>query len=350
MPPSPSTLFSFLFILISTASAATIAIPLSPYTTSSSAAPPPLHEILSHLASTSLSRALKLKHSSPPPPPPPPSPSSLVTTPLFPRSYGGYSISLSFGTPPQTTKFVMDTGSTLVWFPCTSRYICSRCNFLGAKRFSYCLVSHRFDETSVSSDLVLDLDSKKTNKKKTKNPDSSNSAFQTYYYLMLRQILVQGKRVKVPYKYLEPSKSDGNGGTIVDSGTTFSYMEGPVYEAVAAAIVNGMMSNNYTVAKDVQDLTGLRPCFDVSTQDTLTVPQLSFKFKGGAEMELPVTNYFVLVTEKVICFTIVSDSVIGKGAGGGGPSIILGNYQQRDYNVEYDLENERFGFKKQKCA
>ncbi|CAN0847421.1 Aspartic proteinase nepenthesin-2 [Linum grandiflorum] len=368
----------------------------------------------------------------------------------------------------------MDTGSTLVWFPCTSRYICSRCNFrnvnpanittfipkksstakligckspkcqwiygpgvaktcsrcdsggpnctqtcppyslqygsgattglllsetldlsadktvpdflvgcsvlsirqpegiagfgrgldslpyqVGAKRFSYCLVSHRFDETSVSSDLVLDLDSKKTNKKKTagltytpfqKNPDSSNSAFQTYYYLMLRQILVQGKRVKVPYKYLEPSKSDGNGGTIVDSGTTFSYMEGPVYEAVAAAIVNGMMSNNYTVAKDVQDLTGLRPCFDVSTQDTLTVPQLSFKFKGGAEMELPVTNYFVLVTEKVICFTIVSDSVIGKGAGGGGPSIILGNYQQRDYNVEYDLENERFGFKKQKCA
>ncbi|CAN1277608.1 Aspartyl protease family protein 2 [Linum perenne] len=342
-----STLFlvSIFSISILTASAATISIPLSSFSSSSAAAAPPLHEILSHLASTSLSRALRLKQQSPPPSSDSSSSSSLVTTPLFPRSYGGYSISLSFGTPPQTTKFVMDTGSTLVWFPCTSRYLCSRCNFVGAKRFSYCLVSHRFDETSVSSDLVLDLDSNSNSKKK--NPDSSNSAFQTYYYLMLRQILVGGKRVKVPYQYLSPSKSDGNGGTIVDSGTTFSYMEGPIYEAVTAAIVKEM--SNYTVAKDVQDLTGLRPCFDVSRQDKLTVPQLSFKFKGGAEMQLPVTNYFVLVGDGVICFTVVSDSVVGKGARGG-PSIILGNYQQRDYNIEYDLENERFGFKKQKCA
>ncbi|CAN1133965.1 Aspartic proteinase nepenthesin-2 [Linum perenne] len=472
-----STLFlvSIFSISILTASAATISIPLSSFSSSSAAAAPPLHEILSHLASTSLSRALRLKQQSPPPSSDSSSSSSLVTTPLFPRSYGGYSISLSFGTPPQTTKFVMDTGSTLVWFPCTSRYLCSRCNFrnvdstnittfipkksstakivgckskkcewiygpdvaktcsgcdsakstpnctqtcppysiqygsgattglllsetldlsrekkvpdflvgcsvlsirqpegiagfgrgldslpsqVGAKRFSYCLVSHRFDETSVSSDLVLDLDSNSNSKKMKrtvgmsytsfqKNPDSSNSAFQTYYYLMLRQILVGGKRVKVPYQYLSPSKSDGNGGTIVDSGTTFSYMEGPIYEAVTAAIVKEM--SNYTVAKDVQDLTGLRPCFDVSRQDKLTVPQLSFKFKGGAEMQLPVTNYFVLVGDGVICFTVVSDSVVGKGARGG-PSIILGNYQQRDYNIEYDLENERFGFKKQKCA
>jgi hypothetical protein len=28
----------------------------------------------------------------------------------------------------------------------------------------------------------------------------------------------------------------------------------------------------------------------------------------------------------------------------------LGNYQQRNFYVEFDLENEKFGFKQQSCA
>ncbi|KAL0890295.1 hypothetical protein Bca101_014278 [Brassica carinata] len=57
--------------------------------------------------------------------------SAAVKSPLTPKSYGGYSVSLSFGTPSQTIPFVFDTGSSLVWFPCTSRYLCSGCNFPG---------------------------------------------------------------------------------------------------------------------------------------------------------------------------------------------------------------------------
>ncbi|KAI3707934.1 hypothetical protein L2E82_36873 [Cichorium intybus] len=37
--------------------------------------------------------------------------SSTSKIPLFPRSYGAYSVSLSFGSPPQKLSFVMDTGS-----------------------------------------------------------------------------------------------------------------------------------------------------------------------------------------------------------------------------------------------
>ncbi|CAI0391160.1 unnamed protein product [Linum tenue] len=340
-PPPPYPLILSLLLLISTAAVTAITIPISP---SSAPASTDLHQILAHLASASVSRALRLKstHNLP-----------QVKTPLFPRSYGGYSISLSFGTPPQSTSFVMDTGSSLVWFPCTSRYLCSRCNFPNAKKFSYCLVSHSFDDAPVSSDLVLDLDSgsgKKTAEVSytpfRKNPVTSNSALQTYYYVNLRQIVVEGKHVKVPSEYLEPG-SDGNGGTIVDSGTTFTYMERPVFEAVVKEI--GKRMANFTVATEIQDLTGLRPCYNVSGQDTVSVPELSFKFKGGAEMKLPVTNYFVLAGDGAICFTIVSDNVVGTGLRGG-PAIILGNYQQRDYYIEYDLEKERFGFKRQVCA
>ncbi|CAN0879385.1 Aspartic proteinase nepenthesin-2 [Linum grandiflorum] len=459
--------FSTVFLL----STAAITIPLSPSTASSATSSASLHQILSHLASTSLARALHLKSISTT------TSSSIYTaslaavkSPLFPRSYGGYSISLSFGTPPQTTKFVMDTGSSLVWFPCTPRYSCSRCNFpnvnpsniptflpknsataavlpcsdpkcklfygndvvsqcsasrtnlncppyliqygsgstsgvlltetldfpnktvpdflvgcsidsssmpegiagfgrgndslpsqIGAKRFSHCMVSHGFDDSPVSTDLVLDLDSRR--KKKTpavsytpfeKILNSSNSAFETYYYVPLRQILVEGKRVKVPYSYLDPNSrsSAGNGGTIVDSGTTFTYMERPVYDAVVKEIKTRM--SNYTEAKTIQDLTGLGPCFNVSgggdgSGNNVAVPELSFKFKGGAEMKLPATNYFVLADDGVVCLTIVSDDVVADG-GHVGPAIIVGNYQQRDYYVEYDLEAERFGFKPQICA
>ncbi|KAJ6361906.1 hypothetical protein OIU78_002332 [Salix suchowensis] len=402
---------------------ATITIPLSaPSSTKLNISSKNPWGAVYHLASLSLSRAHHIKS--------PKTNLSLIKTPLFPRSYGGYSISLSFGTPPQTTKLVMDTGSSLVWFPCTSRYLCSKCDFpnieaagiptfmpklssssnligcknkkcswlfgpkiqsrcqecdpttqnctqacppyvlqygsgstaglllsetldfpdkktipgflvgcslfsirqpegiagfgrspeslpsqLGLKKFSYCLVSHAFDDSPASSDLVLDTGSGDTH-------------------------------VKLPYKFLVPG-SDGNGGTIVDSGTTFTFMEKPVYELVAQEFEKQM--THYTVATEVQNHTGLRPCFNISGEKSVSAPELIFQFKGGAKMALPTANYFSFVDSGVICLTIVSDSVVGSGFGGG-PAIILGNYQQRNFHVEFDLENERFGFKQQNCV
>ena len=76
---------------------------------------------LNSLAFAFVTKAHHLKH--------PKSKSPLAKTKVFPHSYGGYSISLSFGTPPQTIPFLLNTGINLVWFPCTSRYICTNCNF-----------------------------------------------------------------------------------------------------------------------------------------------------------------------------------------------------------------------------
>ncbi|KAJ6778508.1 hypothetical protein OIU74_002323 [Salix koriyanagi] len=159
---------------------------------------------------------------------------------------------------------------------------------LGLKKFSYCLVSHAFDDTPTSSDLVMHTG----------------------------------------------SGSDGNGGTIVDSGTTFTFMEKPVYEMVAKEFEKQMA--HYTVATEIQNLTGLRPCFNISGVKSVSVPDLIFQFKGGAKMELPLSNYFSFVDSRVICLTIVSDSVFGPGIGAG-PAIILGNYQQRNFYVEFDF-------------
>uniref|UniRef100_A0A2P2Q5H4 Pepsin A n=1 Tax=Rhizophora mucronata TaxID=61149 RepID=A0A2P2Q5H4_RHIMU len=450
--------FLSLFSLFLFASPTTITIPL--YTSIKHPSSDPL-QILNDLASLSISRARDHKS--------PKSNFSAVDIPLYSRSYGGYSIPLSFGTPPQNVRFVMDTGSSLVWFPCTPRYTCSGCNFLnvdptkiptfiprrsssakligcknpkcqwifgpdvqsacrdcdsnvqnctktcppyavqyglgsttglllsetldfsnqttvpdflvgcsilsnrqpegiagfgrsresipsqlGAKKFSYCLQSRRYDETSASSDLVLYTSSDSGHAKTKgvaytrfmKNPNVSNTALQSHYYVLLRRIIVGSKHVRVPYSFLVPG-ADGDGGTIVDSGTTFTFMERPIFEPVAQEFEKQMA--NYTLATDVQNRTGLRPCFNISGHEFASVPELIFAFKGGAKMELPLTNYFAIAGDGVVCLTIVTNNLAGPGAVSG-PAIILGNFQQQNFYIEYDVQNNRFGFKQQRCA
>ncbi|GAB4856295.1 hypothetical protein Ancab_014223 [Ancistrocladus abbreviatus] len=101
--------------------AGVVTITLSPFPTYPSK---DLWEITTHIAKSTLARAHHLKHSKSTS-----YPQSLHQTPLHPRSYGGYSLSLNFGTPPQSIPAVMDTGSSLIWVPCTSRYVCTNCTF-----------------------------------------------------------------------------------------------------------------------------------------------------------------------------------------------------------------------------
>lgn len=451
---------------IASATAATITVPLSAFTKSHTSSDP--YQILKSLTSSSLSRAHHLKTRTKSENQTIYDSKSLVKSPLFAHSYGGYSIALSFGTPPQKIPFIFDTGSSLVWFPCTSRYRCFDCAFpnvdptkiptfipklsssskiigcenpkctwlfgpnvksqcqncdpkkqtctkscppyllqyglgatagrllseslvfpgktvadffvgcsiisnrqpagiagfgrgaeslpsqMGLHKFSYCLLSRQFDETPVSSNLVLDTGSG-TGATKTpgvsytpfrKNPVAGNAAFKEYYYLTLRKITVGNKHVKIPCRYLVPG-SDGNGGTIVDSGSTFTFMEGPVFEPVAKEFIKQM--GNYSRAADVEGRTGLSPCFSAASSKSFLIPELIFHFKGGAKMALPVENYFAFIGSKgVVCLILASDS--GGPSISGGPAIILGSFQEQNYYVEYDLANKRFGFAKRKCA
>ncbi|KAK6131610.1 hypothetical protein DH2020_034624 [Rehmannia glutinosa] len=446
-------LFS-IFSIFSLTSAYSTTLSLSP-----TAVAPPLTanpwQKLNHLATASSTRAHHLKH--------PKTNISTAKVPLFPRGYGGYSISLSFGTPPQTLSFIMDTGSSLVWFPCTQRYSCSSCSFvnvdptniptfipkssssskivgcknpkcrwifpsvqcwdcdknsttcnelcppyiiqygsgsttglllsetlifpeksvdnfavgcsvyssrqpegiagfgrgpeslpvqMGLKKFSYCLVSHRFDDKPVNSDLILTSGGASAAAATNytpfrKNPNSSNPSFLDYYYVTLRKITVGGVNVKAPYKFLV-ADSAGNGGTIVDSGTTFTFMDDQVFELVAREFEK-QVGENYSRAMEVEKQSGLRPCFNVSGENTITLPQLTFHFKGGAEMNLPLADYFSFLEDSVICMTIVTAGNAARGGVGPGPAIILGNYQQQNFYMEYDLENERLGFQQQLC-
>ncbi|KAG4130268.1 hypothetical protein ERO13_D09G132001v2 [Gossypium hirsutum] len=179
-----------------------------------------------------------------------------------------------------------------------------------------------------------------------RNQVASNPNFKEFYYVTLRKILVGDKHVKVPYSYLVPG-SDGNGGTIVDSGSTFTFMDRPVFEVVSKEFEKQM--GNYIRAREIENISGLAPCFNISGYTSIKFPELSFQFKGGAKMALPLVNYFSFVgDDKVACLMIVSDNVVGQGSHGG-PAIILGSFQQQNYYIEFDMANNRFGWAERRC-
>ncbi|KAG4148621.1 hypothetical protein ERO13_D05G296366v2 [Gossypium hirsutum] len=164
---------------------------------------------------------------------------------------------------------------------------------LGLKKFSYCLVSRRFDDTGVSSNMLLETGSGSGD---AKTPGLSYTPF----YRNQVASNPNFKTRQVPYSYLVPG-SDGNGGTIVDSGSTFTFMDRP------------------------------------------------FPVQRRSQMALPLVNYFSFVgDDKVACLMIVSDNVVGQGSHGG-PAIILGSFQQQNYYIEFDMANNRFGWAERRC-
>lgn len=182
-----------------------------------------------------------------------------------------------------------------------------------------------------------------------KNPKvPAKKSFSVYYYLGLNEIRVAGKKVKIPRVFLSPPDPyTGFGGTIVDSGTSFTYMGREIFEPMVRAIQSHV--REYERAKWVESLTGLRPCFNVSGLETVSLPSLAFHFKGGAKMVLPLENYFSVAGKaEAVCLTIVTDPPGRETLNG--PKVILGNFQQQNFHVDYDLKHNRFGFKQQKCG
>ncbi|CAN6439096.1 unnamed protein product [Victoria cruziana] len=367
--------------------------------------------------------------------------SEMATTHVSPRSSGEYVIGLSFGTPPQPLPFVLDTGSTLVWFPCSHNFRCGNCrssvnqsppfipsssssarrigcrnpkcrwihsrlpsncsfssacppyfilygsaatgglllsetlslpgrpmtNFavgcsvysdhqetgvagfgrrhpsfpsqLGVGSFSYCLPTHSLDDVrGAHGTLVLGEDPAASRGLMFTPFLKSPASFGAYYYVGLRKITVGDVAVDVP-----PLRPDGNGGTIIDSGTSFTVMDGGAHDRLVAAFARQV--RRYPRAVALEARSGLRPCFEVGHGKSVSLPAMALYFDGGAVLKLPLKNYFSFVGEtNAVCLTVIG--TVGDGVG---PAVILGNYQQQDYYITYDTVKERMGFRPQTC-
>ncbi|KAI3727464.1 hypothetical protein L6452_16078 [Arctium lappa] len=229
-------------------------------------------------------------------------------------------------------------------------------------QFSYCLVSHSFDTDRLRqpSPLILGrVDSFGSENKAKRVPTDDfaytpmleNSKHPYYYYVGLEAITVGKQRLPAP-ENMKTIDRKGNGGMVVDSGTTYSMLPKEFYNSVVSEFGKRMRSGHKR-AKAVEERTGLSPCYYVDRIQGV-VPEMVLHFGGNSSVVMPRKNYFYefmeeggKVKRKVGCLMVMNG---GYFPDSGGPAGLLGNYQQQGLEVVYDLLNKRVGFARRKCA
>ncbi|XP_060168334.1 aspartyl protease family protein At5g10770-like [Lycium barbarum] len=199
--------------------------------------------------------------------------------------------------------------------------------------FSYCLPS---TGTKSSGSLVLGGDSD-TSIFKNATPISytrmvANPQLFSFYFLNITGIGIGGVSIQ--------GSSFGKSGIMIDSGTVITRLPPTIYKAVKAEFLKQFSGYPIKPGFSILDT-----CFDLSAYEEVNIPTVKMQFEGGAEMEVDVTGvlYFVKSDASQVCLAISSlqyDDEIG----------IIGNYQQKNTRVIYDIKQSRVGFAKERCS
>ncbi|KAK1438748.1 hypothetical protein QVD17_04558 [Tagetes erecta] len=240
-------------------------------------------------------------------------------------------------------------------------------------QFSYCLVSHSFDTDRIRqpSPLILgrvDSGIGENKQKRVGNTVADDFVYTSmlenikhpyYYYVGLEAVTVGSRRIPAP-ENMKKIDGKGNGGMVVDSGTTYTMLPEGFYKMIVLEFGKRLKSG-YKRARAVEDRTGLSPCYYVVQPGTKkgtgqNVPQLVLHFGGNSSVVMPRSNYFYefmdggdngKVKRRVGCMTLMNG---GYFPDSGGPVGLLGNYQQQGLEVVYDLLKKRVGFARRKCS
>ncbi|XP_010495094.2 PREDICTED: aspartyl protease AED3 [Camelina sativa] len=198
--------------------------------------------------------------------------------------------------------------------------------------FSYCLPSFR--SLAFSGSLRLGPTSQPLRVKYTpllKNPRRSS-----LYYVNLVAIRVGRKVVDLPPAAIAFNPSTG-AGTIFDSGTVYTRLAKPVYEAVRNEFRKRVKPHTAVVTS----LGGFDTCYT----EKVTVPTITFMFKG-VNMTLPADNLMLHSTAgSRSCLAIAAapenvNSVVN----------VIASMQQQNYRVLIDVPNGRLGLARERCS
>lgn len=224
-------------------------------------------------------------------------------------------------------------------------------------RFSYCLVAHSFDGDKLRrpSPLILGHHEVAGEAVEFVYTSMLSNPKHPYFYCVGLAGISVGKRTLPAPEMLKRVDSKGDGGMVVDSGTTFTMLPDSLYNAVVTEFDN-RVKRVHKRASEVEDKTGLGPCYYLD--GLVQVPAMTLHFVGNnSSVVLPRKNYFYEFIyggdegsrkRKVGCMMLMNggDEVELSG----GPGATLGNYQQQGFEVVYDLEKQRVGFAKRQCA
>ncbi|CAL9107024.1 unnamed protein product [Musa acuminata var. zebrina] len=187
--------------------------------------------------------------------------------------------------------------------------------------FSYCLPS----TSSNTGFLKLGEPGDASNTVYTGMLTSSNDP--SSYYVDLIGISVAGEQLAISPSVFR------SGGTILDSGTTITHLPPSAYEALRSAFQEQMSAYPLKPPNGILDT-----CYDFSGYETKPVPA-SITLHFGDGVTLDVDSSGILFDD---CLAFSANQVVDTG--------VIGNVQQRTYEVVYDVGNERIGFAPNACS
>ncbi|KAG6637052.1 probable aspartyl protease At4g16563 [Carya illinoinensis] len=225
-------------------------------------------------------------------------------------------------------------------------------------RFSYCLVSHSFDQDRVRRPSPLILGRYDEHEKDLGN-DGAGFVYTSmlenpkhpYFYCVGLEGISVGKRTIPAPETLKRIDRRGSGGMVVDSGTTFTMLPASLYGSVVIEFER-RVGRAHERASEVEEKTGLGPCYYYDK--VVNVPAVVLHFVGNkSSVVLPRRNYFYEFVDgdkkrRVGCLMLMNGG--DEEELSGGPGATLGNYQQQGFEVVYDLETRKVGFARRHCA
>lgn len=199
-------------------------------------------------------------------------------------------------------------------------------------KFSYCLVDH-LSHRNISNFLTFGTTLTPNTKLLSPIHRTPLVIVPPLYGLNVVGLSIGDEMLKIPSKVWD---FKGNGGLILDSGTTLTFLAMPAYEIVVEVLVKSLKNEEKIKAFEPFD-----HCYSSKGFNESLVPRLVFHFAGGARFDPPVKSYVIDVGPQEKCIGIL-------GAEWPGTST-MGNIMQQNHHWEFDLTHKIVGFAPSSC-
>ncbi|GAB2276379.1 hypothetical protein Dimus_011107 [Dionaea muscipula] len=206
---------------------------------------------------------------------------------------------------------------------------------LGRGKFSYCLVDS-LSSQNVTNYLIFGERSKEDTMivGKMRHTELILGIVADLYALFFKGISLGETMLDIPSEVWEV---DEEAGTIIDTGSSLTFLYRPIYDAVTTALVKALSSHLEQVTSDSQSL---EYCFNSTGFHESMVPRLVFHFDDGARFKPHVKGYVIDYKNDVKCIGFLPTE---------DRQSMIGNILQQNYLWEYDLFRGRLGFAPSTC-
>ncbi|KAM3269455.1 aspartyl protease family protein 2 [Capsicum chacoense] len=204
-------------------------------------------------------------------------------------------------------------------------------------RFSYCLMDYTMSPSPTSYLLIGKSTMVNYSKKMSYTPMISNPFTSTFYYIGIEGVYIEDVKLRIRPSVWAIDEM-GNGGTVMDSGTTLTFLAEPAYRLIVSAF-----KRLVTLPEADERTAGFDLCVNVSGEARPSFPKLSFRLSGNSILAPPPGNYFIDTAEDVKCLALQPLSAASGFS-------VIGNLMQQGFMFEFDRDRSRIGFTRHGCG